>query len=303
MSPAARAWVERFVRHLRLERGYSEHTLRGYRRDLEDFFSYWGAEPREVDLQALRAYVAHLMALKKSRSTVARRLSALRSFFSFLRREAHLKANPAKLLSAPRLRQRLPRSLSVDEVFSLVQAPGPGGFGPLRDRAILELLYSSGLRVQELSALNVEDLNLREGLIKVRGKGKKERLLPVGKKALQALGAYLAERRRLRRRHSQALFLNRLGGRLSSRSVRKIVLKYARQVGLAKPIGPHALRHTFATHLLQSGADLRAIQELLGHASLQSTQRYTHLDVAHLMDVYDRTHPLASEDSEGSQEP
>jgi integrase/recombinase XerC len=189
----------------------------------------------------------------------------------------------------------LPKFLTVDDVFSLIEKPEGIGFLPVRDRAMLELLYSSGLRVGELSGLNAEDIHIREGLVKVRGKGKKERIVPMGRKAVEALKAYLIERVILKRK-DKALFLNRSGSRLTDRGVRRIVVKYARAILLDSRIGPHTLRHTFATHLLQSGADLRVIQELLGHSSLSTTQKYTHLDITHLMDVYDKAHPLAAED-------
>jgi integrase/recombinase XerC len=190
------------------------------------------------------------------------------------------------------LPKKQPQFLSVDDVFGLVEKPDGLGFIPVRDRAILELLYSSGIRVSELSSLDIEDLNRREGMIKVRGKGKKERIVPVGSVALDALKSYLIERMLLRKKQ-KALFLNKSGSRLTDRSVRRIVVKYAREFGIHGKIGPHTLRHTFATHLLHEGADLRVIQELLGHSSLSTTQKYTHLDIRHLMDVYDSAHPLA----------
>ena len=214
------------------------------------------------------------------------------SFVKIMHREGYIKFNPAKLVSTPKTRAALPQYLSVDEAFSLVEKPGGLGFIQARDRAILELLYSSGLRVSEIAGLNTEDVNTREGLVKARGKGKKERILPVGDKAVDAIKSYLVEKILLRRK-DKALFLNRRGTRISERGVRRIVVKYARMVGINGPIGPHTLRHTFASHLLQGGADLRVIQELLGHSSLSTTQKYTHLDITHLMDVYDKAHPLS----------
>jgi len=200
--------------------------------------------------------------------------------------------NPAKLVPNPKTPKLLPKFLSVDDIFSLVEKPQGIGFVPVRDRAILELLYSSGLRVSELSGINTDDISLKESMIKIRGKGKKERILPIGSKALDAMKSYIIERMLLKSR-AKALFLNRGGKRLTDRGVRRIVVKYSRALALHGRIGPHTLRHSFASHLLQGGADLRVIQELLGHSSLSTTQKYTHLDITHLMEVYDRAHPLA----------
>jgi integrase/recombinase XerC len=225
---------------------------------------------------------------------VSRRLSSIRSFFKFLLREGYIKSNPAKLVPNPKVPKLLPRFLSVDDVFSLVEKPEGIGFLHARDRAVLELLYSSGLRVSELSGLNTDDIHTKESLIKVRGKGKKERIVPVGSKAIDALKSYMVERMLLKSR-DRALFLNRMGSRLTDRGVRRIVVKYARALAIHGRIGPHTLRHSFASHLLQDGADLRVIQELLGHSSLSTTQKYTHLDITHLMDIYDKAHPIAKE--------
>jgi integrase/recombinase XerC len=285
-------YLDKFLKYLEVQRGASPHTIRAYRKDLELFFE---SASDEIDLSDIRGFVASEITGGRKKTTASRRLAALRSFFKFLHREGYIKANPAKLVSSPKLPKQLPRFLSVDEVFSLVEKPEGIGFLAARDRAVLELLYSSGLRVSELSALNVEDLNLREGMLKVRGKGKKERIVPVGTKAMDALKAYMVERALLKKPH-EALFLNRKGTRLTDRGVRRIVMKYSRMLALSGKVSPHTLRHTFATHLLQSGADLRVIQELLGHSSLSTTQKYTHLDIVHLMDVYDKAHPFAKED-------
>jgi integrase/recombinase XerC len=283
--------VEKFLRYLEVQRGASQHTLRAYRKDLELFFD---SVPESCDVDDIRAYLASLMKRGNARSTASRRLASLRSFFRFLHREGYMNRNPAKLVSSPRLAKKLPRFLSVDEVFSLVQKPGGDGFLPARDTAIMELAYSSGLRVSELEGVSMADISMGEGLLRVRGKGKKERMVPVGGKALESLRAYLQERNR-RYPGEQAFFLSRRGRRLTSRSIRRIVQKYSRMLALSGRVTPHTLRHTFATHLLHSGADLRVIQELLGHASLSTTQKYTHLDIAHLMDVYDKSHPLAGQ--------
>lgn len=284
--------IEKFIRYLNLERGVSSHTLRAYRRDLEELARAVGGDPESIDVIDLRGFVAKQIQRGLSKTTVSRRLSSLRSFFRFLHREGFIKKNPAKLVPNPKLPKRLPKFLSVDDVFSLVEKPEGIGFLPVRDHAILELLYASGLRVSELSAINTEDVSLKESLVKIKGKGKKERIVPMGSKALDAMKSYSVERM-LMKSKEKAFFLNRNGKRLSDRGVRRIVVKYARQLSIHGSIGPHSLRHSFASHLLQGGADLRVIQELLGHSSLSTTQKYTHLDVRHLMDVYDKAHPLA----------
>jgi integrase/recombinase XerC len=285
--------INRFIRYLEVERGVSVHTVRAYRKDLEEFSVYAAAKPEDMDLIDIRGFIAGQINKGLSKITVSRRLSSIRSFFKYLHREGYITANPAKLVSNPKIPKMLPRYLSVDDVFSLIERPEGIGFITVRDRAILELLYSSGLRVSELSGLNVDDLNIRESLVKIRGKGKKERIVPVGSKAIGAVKSYLVERM-LRRSRDKALFLNRLGTRLTDRGVRRIVVKYARASAMTGHVGPHVLRHSFASHLLQGGADLRVIQELLGHASLSTTQKYTHLDITHLMDIYDKAHPLAN---------
>ena len=285
-------YIEKFIRYLDLEKGASSHTLRAYRKDLEEFAQSVGVSPDRLDVIDIRGFIAAQVQRSLSRTTVSRRLSSIRSFFKYMYREGLLKSNPAKLVTNPKVPKLLPRFLSVDDAFSLVEKPEGIGFIPVRDRAILELLYSSGLRVSELSGINTDDVNLKESLVKIRGKGKKERIVPVGSKALDALKSYIVERMIMKRKE-RALFLNRTGTRLTERGVRRVVVKYARMLSLHGRIGPHALRHSFASHLLQGGADLRVIQELLGHASLSTTQKYTHLDITHLMDVYDKAHPLA----------
>jgi len=287
-------YIEEFLRYLELEKGVSAHTLRAYRKDLTDFIAHVNTEPEKIDMLDVRGFIAEQIRKGLNKTTVSRRLSSVRSFFRFLYREGHMKSNPAKLVSSPRLPKLLPKYLSVDDAFSLVEKPEGIGFAPARDRAILELLYSSGLRVGELAGLNVGDINVREALVKARGKGKKERIVPIGSKALDAIKTYLVERIFLKSKE-EAVFLNRLGTRLTDRGVRRIVVKYARAIAVNGSIGPHTLRHSFASHLLQGGADLRVIQELLGHASLSTTQKYTHLDVAHLMDIYDKAHPMAKD--------
>lgn len=284
--------IQQFLRYLEIEKGVSPHTLRAYRKDLEAFSIHIKSKVEDIELNDIRGFVAEEISSGHKKTTAGRRLAAVRSFLKFLYREGYIKSNPAKLVPTPKLPKMLPKFLSVDDVFSLVEKPEGIGFLPARDRAILELLYSSGLRVSELSGLNADDINTREGLVKVKGKGKKERIVPVGTKAIEAIKTYIVERVLLRKKDN-AFFLNKNGTRLTDRSIRRIVVKYAKAIGVNSRIGPHTLRHTFASHLLQGGADLRVIQELLGHLSLSTTQKYTHLDITHLMDTYDKAHPLA----------
>lgn len=288
-------YVDKFMRYLEVERAVSVHTRRAYRKDLEEFFRCVKAAPADIDIADVRSFIADGIKRGLKKSTANRKLAAIRSFFKFLCREGYTKSNPAKLVSNPKVPKLLPRFLSIDEVFSLVEKPKGIGFIPARDRAILELLYSSGLRASEISGLNIDDLNIKEGLIKIRGKGRKERIVPVGSKAIDALKSYIVERVLLKGKDI-ALFLNRRGKRLTDRGIRRVVVKYARLLGIDKQISPHTLRHTFATHLLQSGVDIRVLQELLGHSSLSTTQRYTHLDITHLIDVYEKSHPFAKEE-------
>ncbi len=289
--------VENFLRHLEIERGMSEHTIRAYRKDLEEFATYSPKAADAIEMIDVRGFVAQQIKNGLTKTTAGRRLSSVRSFLKFLTREGYLKANPAKLVTTPKAERHLPKFLSVDDVFALIEGPDTIGFIHARDKAILELLYSSGLRVSEVCGLNAEDINTREGLVKVKGKGRKERIVPLGSKATEAIRAYMTEKILLKKK-SKTLFLNKSGTSLSERSIRRVVVKYARLIGVSGQVGPHTIRHTFASHLLQAGADLRVIQELLGHASLSTTQRYTHLDITHLMDIYDRAHPLSSEEKD-----
>lgn len=285
--------IEKFIRHLEVERAVSAHTLRAYRKDLEEFSGYVESEAANIDVIDIRGFIANQIQRGLNKTTVNRRLSSIRSFFRFLYIEGYVKKNPSKLVSSPKVSKLLPKFLSVDDIFTLMEKPQGSGFFPARDKAILELLYSSGLRVSELTGLNMDDVNLNESIMKVRGKGKKERIVPIGSKAVNALRLYHAERK-LKKSKTKALFLNRFGNRLTDRGVRRIVVKYSRESAIHGEISPHTLRHSFASHLLQGGADLRVIQELLGHASLSTTQKYTHLDITHLVDVYDNAHPLAN---------
>jgi integrase/recombinase XerC len=313
------AAVEEYLRYLRAERDASEHTLRNYRSDLAQFLTYLrehaqGGEvpaPGAVDHLGIRGFLAQLHGNGLAKSSVARKLAVLRSLFRFLCRQGALAANPADLLRGVKLTLRTTPHLSVDETFQLLAGSAHGhqlaeaktrGRAPMlraRDQAILELLYASGLRISELVGLNLPDLDLEGGLVRVRGKGRKERIVPVGHEARQALRSYLAERDALAEGGAagsparEVLFLNLRNGRLTTRSVSRIVLRRLQVSGLGKKITAHGLRHSFATHLLSGGADLRAIQELLGHARLSTTQRYTHVGLDTVMKVYDDAHPRA----------
>ena len=294
-----------FLDYLRLEKNYSGHTLKNYERDLREFYLYLsqsGSRPgisvHRIDHITLREFLAYLHRKGNQKSSIARKLAALRSFFRYLYKEGQIPSNPARLLQTPRLTRKTPRFLSVREVERILELPDARSERGLRDRAILELLYGTGIRVNELAQLNTENLSLRQRLIKVRGKGKKERIVPFGEKARSALRNYLVIRGKLLRRNRSpsqpnALFLNLRGGRLSTRSVERNLHDYIRKGALMLNVHPHLFRHSFATHLLNNGADLRSIQELLGHASLSTTQKYTHLSIEELVKVYRATHPKA----------
>ena len=285
-------YIEKFVGYLKVEQGVSSHTVRAYEKDLQEFSEFIEKKPKEVDNLDVRSFLASLHHKKLMKSSISRKLASVRSFFKFLHREGYIKKNPAKLVSSPKVPKSLPKFLTIDEVFLLMDSPNGDTFGPTRDKAILELLYSSGLRVSELTSLDIGDLDMKESLIRVKGKGRKERIVPIGSKAMTAIQEYLPERISLKKK-SSALILNCRGGRLTQRSVRRILLFYSRVINLKGEFSPHTLRHTFATHLLHEGADLRSIQELLGHSSLSTTQKYTHVDISHLAEVYDKAHPMA----------
>ena len=283
--------LNHLIDFLKGEHGVSPHTLRAYTEDLKEFISFVDKKPKIINNLDIRSYLAFLHHKKLQRSSISRKLTTIRSFFKYLHREGYVKSNPAKLVSSPKTPKDLPRFLTIDEILSLLDKPRGDTFKATRDRAILELLYSSGLRVSELTSLDISDLDIKGSLVRVKGKGRKERIVPVGSKAMNAIQNYLPERISLRKK-SPALFLNNRGGRLTQRSVRRILLHYSRMSNLKGDLSPHTLRHTFATHLLHEGADLRSIQELLGHTSLSTTQKYTHVDIAHLTEVYDKAHPL-----------
>jgi integrase/recombinase XerC len=296
--------VEEFLESLAHERRASAHTLRAYRRDLEEFMAFVhdrsGRRPRsgDLDIPLVRGYLASLFG-KNEASTIGRKLSSLRSFGAFLVRRGVRTSNPAELVAMPKRAKVLPRFLSVDEADRLMTAPDAKTPGGLRDRALLEILYGSGLRVSEACALDLEDLELGEATLRVRrGKGDKDRIVPMGRKCVEAVERYLGARAELRHprtgfQEPRALFLNRRGARITPRSAARIVDQGCLGAGTRTRVSPHALRHSCATHLLDGGADLRTIQEILGHSSLQTTQRYTHVSIDHLMSVYDKSHPKA----------
>ena len=288
------AAVGSFLEYLGVERGASPHTLRSYAADLTEFTRFLADERigglPEADTRAVRAYVARLHQRRLSKATIARKLAAVRSCFRFLARRGALPANPARQVRSPRLGRRLPSFLPVDEATVLLNAPPEPSAAGARDRALLELLYASGLRVAEGCGLDLDDVDEARRTVRVVGKGDKERVVPVGETALEALAAHLA----MRGRRRGPLFLNARGGRLTPRSAHRIVRARARQAGIDQRVTPHTLRHSFATHMLGAGADLRLIQELLGHSRLSTTQRYTHVSPEHLMRVYDRAHPRAT---------
>jgi len=289
--------LDEFIKYLEGERNFSPHTIRAYRRDLKGFFDFLkeqGVELGNVERLTLRAFAGRLAEEGLRKKSIARKIAALRSFFRYLHERGFIEHNPAETLSSPKLERALPKFLELDEVLRLLEAPPEDTPLGVRDRAILETLYGTGIRVGELVNLNIEDVDFSSGLIKVRGKGKRERIVPIGRAGLEALIKYLAVREKLLRdKGEKALFLDRLGQRLTDRSVRRIVDKYIRQIGAHVKATPHTLRHTFATHMLNAGADLRAVQELLGHKSLSTTQVYTHLTITRLKKVYDQAHPRA----------
>ena len=291
--------VAAFLRHLERERNVSAHTLRAYTSDLEQFADHLRAElgrdpePREIDHLLIRAFLARLHRGGVKKISAARKLAALRTFFRFLAREGLVVKNPARALLSPRREKRIPHHLEPEEMERLL-AYDEDGARPtaVRGRAILELLYATGVRCSELVGLDLEHLDMESRMIRVLGKGQKERIVPFGRFAATALEAYLPVRLSFKPR-TGAVFLNARGGRLTDRSVRALVSRRVREIALAKGLTPHGLRHSFATHLLQRGADLRAIQELLGHASLTTTQRYTHVDTRQMLETYRKTHPRA----------
>lgn len=304
MNTSFNAYVDQFGHWLTVEKAYSANTVESYLRDLREFSEFVAQKgvdtPGQLGPQSIRAFVYSLHGKNKS-SSVARKLSALRTFFRYLLREKVLFHDPAIGISMPKQGNYMPVFLTVDEVFSLIEAPRQEEPFYARDRAILEILYSTGIRVAELAGLDLSRFDFENGMVRIIGKGSRERLVPVGNPAVEALNAYLPLRNRLLqerllRGHTiddNAVFLNVRGSRLTTRSVERLVSVYAERAGIASRVTPHALRHSFATHLLEMGVDLRSVQELLGHVSLSTTQKYTHLNLDYLTEIYDKAHPFA----------
>ncbi len=294
--------IAQFLRHLQIERGASHYTLKSYREDLTAFADYYSEEdgscpePAAITPMELRGFLSAMHEAGYAKTSIARKLAALRSFYRFGQRDGWAKTNPATALRNPRKSHKLPHFLSTDEVGKLLSAPQGKTAMALRDRAILETLYSGGLRVSELVDLNDGDLDFAQGIVKVRGKGRKERLAPLGSFAAKALKDWLAERtlaKTEKQGREAPVFVNRLGTRLTTRSVGRMLEKYLAQAGLDGRTSPHTLRHSFATHLLDRGADIRSVQELLGHKSLVTTQIYTHVSTNNLRLAYEKAHPRA----------
>jgi integrase/recombinase XerC len=301
--------IEKFLEHLMYERNVSEHTLRNYKIDLGQFYDYLAPENsagerreievKQIDNLTIREYLVTLYQQKKKKTSIARKLATLRTFFNYLTREGVIEVNYARLVSSPRLDKKLPNHLTVDEVMRFVEMPDTETVLGKRDRAIMELLYGAGLRVSELVGLNLTDFDFDSQSVRIRGKGRKERIVPFGKHARESIEVYLGVRGQLLAeadeeiRDPLAVFLNYQGTRITTRSVGRMIDKYIKQCADIHHISPHALRHSFATHLLDGGADLRSIQELLGHARLSTTQQYTHVSMEKIIEVYDKSHPKA----------
>lgn len=290
--------LDEFLAYLRHERNASPHTISSYRIDLTQLGRYLEGKKIKlgrVDNVILRGFLAELHQLHRSKTSVARKLAAIRSFFQFCLKRGWLEDNPAKVVTTPKTEKHVPAFLSEDEMEKFLELPKEDDVLVVRDRAILELFYATGIRLGELVGINLEDFNLGERMLRVRGKGKKERLVPFGRKAEESVAAYLRLRRTIPKMSldEKALFINYQGTRISARSVERMMAKYVRRTAIRRKISPHSLRHSFASHLLSRGADLRVIQELLGHESLATTQKYTHLDLKQLLDVYRKSHPRA----------
>jgi len=288
------SWVKKFIKYLEAERNASIHTVINYQVDLSDLKEFLGdAALTKVTSLDIRRFLAYLTEKKCSRSTLGRKLACLRSFYKYLVRENALTTNPATSISTPKHEKRLPSFLEVEEMAKILEAPKGAKWDKKRDKSLLELLYSSGLRVSELVGINLEDLGIDEGLIKIRGKRKKERIVPVGKTALQAVRDYIEVRPEKGKDLESPLFINKNYTRLTDRSVRRIIMKYVKALGVQKDIYPHMFRHSFATHLLDRGADLRSVQELLGHENLSTTQIYTHVSLRKVREAFEEAHPRA----------
>lgn len=305
--------IKNFERFLKVEKNVSEHTCRGYLNDLKEFNLFLSGHTDDkisgagdVGILEIRSYLATLVK-RNRKSTQARKLSSLKTFFKFLLREKEISSDPAQDLNAPKLEKYLPKHMTVDEAFAFLDSIPVKTLLEARDKAMIEVVYSAGIRVSELVGLNLGNIDIKSGLIRVFGKGSKERIVPIGEKAAKSLEQYLDRSSPVRNRlykdkteNNIPVFLNNRGGRITSRSVARIVDKYVLKCGLSHRLSPHAIRHSFATHMLNAGADLRAIQELLGHVSLSTTQKYTHLNIDRLMQVYDKSHPRSRKTKGGS---
>ena len=319
-TPTYETYIAYFIEALLSEKGYSPHTLSAYRHNLGEFFSYISEReakegrnkpifPQDIDVMMIRDYLGYLFRKRNKKASMARKLSALRSFFKYLVKHNVVATNPCDGVSTPKQEKPVPHFLPVDDMFRLLDGVPAGSLLGMRNLAILETLYSTGIRVSEASGLNVCDVDTGQGMIRVRGKGNKERMIPIGQKALTAIGLYreMIEKVKQNRRELQGkenkyaietergdktpLFLNKNNGRLSTRSIQRMLDTIAGRSGISIPVSPHVFRHSFATHLLNAGADLRVVQELLGHESLSTTQKYTHVTIDQLMETYDRSHP------------
>ncbi len=287
-------YIQKFITYLEVEKNASVYTLTNYKIDLKEFNHSLKQKPLEkITHTDVRLFLAHMKERNLSKRSVARKMACLRSFFKFLCREGYIKTSPASGLRTPKLQKKLPLFLDTNEVVRLIESPDTKDLHGLRDRAILETIYSAGLRVGELVGLNKENVDFISGVIKVYGKGKKERLAPIGDRALRAIRNYLEKLPSSKIKEKKAVFLNKSGKRMSDRAVRRIIEKYIRKTSLNEKISPHSLRHSFATHLLDRGADLRSVQELLGHANLSTTQIYTHVTTERLKATYEKVHPRA----------
>ena len=298
--------ILKFLEFLRVEKNVSTHTLRNYNSDLNHFYGFLTENKscldsgivnlKKIDNITIRSYLSCLYKKKNSKSTVARKLATLRSFYRFLCREGFVKNNIAKGIASPKQNKEIPAFLTIDEIFHLLKQPDEKSFPGLRDKSILELFYATGIRVGELVNLNIEDVSFDERLVKIEGKGKKERIVPMNKSSTNALSKYMKEREKIQKNvivRRAPLFINFRFQRITDRGIRNILTKYLIKGKIFKSISPHSLRHTFATHLLDADADLRIIQELLGHSSLSTTQKYTHMSTGRLMEIYDKAHPRA----------
>jgi len=286
-------YIDKFIRYLEIEKEASSHTIINYRRDLRIFKEFLGEKKIEdVDYLFIRQFLAHLREKRLSRASIARNLSCMRSFFKFIVREGLLKNNPLSGVATPKKEKRLPAVMQEGDISRLMDAPRNEKSG-LRDRAILETLYSTGMRVSELVSMDIANCDFIGGVVKVYGKGKKERFTPIGEKAIEAIREYMKQSQKMRSPDIKAIFLNSRGTRITDRSIRRIVESCIQKASLKEKISPHTFRHSFATHLLNRGADLRSVQELLGHASLSTTQIYTHVSTERMKDAYQKAHPRA----------